>query len=595
MQSQIKHSVVPVPEKHGRVIAYKKILFILCTFVLLSFIWSVSWTFLSLQSIKAKQFSQASSNANMALPVVSFYSAISLHKSPDVELWKNTLQLIPQAVELQTASQSYLKLALQSDTKATTQSGVLLTNLKQFDATLLRLVQNSKTSFLFQSFIKPKLSSALQNQLDHTADLPSRISAFESVFSQLLHGNHRLVVLFQNSEELRATGGFIGSYAIIDLSDGTVAPIQFYDIFDADGQINTEFEAPPGVKEYLSGGKGMRLPNANWNPDFPTSAQDILKFFALAGVQQADGVIAINLSVVEDLLDITGPVLLPDYAVPVTSENVSQLARADRAEYFPGSKQKKNFLKSLSTQLRLSMQDLNSRQQLALGQTLWQEVHQKSVQFFFHSADLEHFVQSVDAAGQLTQYPQFSDNQNRNPLASPFFMELVESNVGINKANRNIQRQVQMNIADKTVLLQITFQNRNLLTPFESAVASPSAQPLRENPRNDYINYQRIFVSPTTLLSKISQDGHLISSWDETIITTATGEKLKQIGFLVTVPEQLQSNVNVELEMDHSFQLRPTIVLPKQSGLPATPYTIQYGKQSKNLVLEQDEVIQFTP
>ncbi len=595
MQSQIKHSVAPVAKERHFSVKPKTVVIAVLLVLMGVTIWAIGGTALVIHSLQNRQLSRAANTAQLVSPVANAIAAATFHVSPEIELWKNSLQLIPLATSLQSSAHDYFKLALQNNEQAAQQSGLFLTNLRQFDAVFLKTIKVSQKSLLFQKLIQPKLPTTVQMQLEHTDILSKKIPIFENVLTEFLHGDHRIILVFQNSEELRATGGFIGSYAVVDISNGAVAPIQFYDIFDADGQITTEFEAPPGVKEYLSGGHGLRLPNANWNPDFPSSAQDLLQYFALAKVQNVDGLVAINLSVVEDLLKITGPINLPDYPQAVTAQNVSQMARADRAEYFPGSKQKKNFLRSLSTQLRLSLESISASQQLQLAQTVVKEVEEKSIQLFFHQHSLQQFTQSVDAAGQITQFPQTGTTVHQNPLASPMYLSLVESNVGINKANRLVQRQVNLNFIDKQLYLQIFFMNRNPNTRLSGVEATPSAGLLRENPHNDYINYQRLLIPSDTSVIQITQDGKNISSWDESTLTTAAGEKLKQVGFLVPVTEEKTSTLQIQLGLAHSFQLNPTLILQKQSGLPPTPFTIQYRNQVKNLVHEQDEVIQFTP
>jgi hypothetical protein len=61
----------------------------------------------------------------------------------------------------------------------------------------------------------------------------------------------------------------------------------------------------PGLNEYLSAGKGLRLPDANWWPNFANSAEQILYFFENNKATNYQGVIAINLRVVEELLELT--------------------------------------------------------------------------------------------------------------------------------------------------------------------------------------------------------------------------------------------------------------------------------------------------
>src|SRR5579859_7780532 len=106
-------------------------------------------------------------------------------------------------------------------------------------------------------------------------NLIAKLDDINTLAQILLTNTHRYVILFQNSEELRATGGFMGSYALVELQNGRLTKLDIQDIYQPDGQFYGFVEAPPGVKDYLSSGKGLRLPDANWSPDFPTSAAAI--------------------------------------------------------------------------------------------------------------------------------------------------------------------------------------------------------------------------------------------------------------------------------------------------------------------------------
>ena len=81
---------------------------------------------------------------------------------------------------------------------------------------------------------------------------------------------HRLMVLLQNDAEARPTGGFIGSFLIVDINDGYITKMDFHDVYDFDGQLNDEITPPPDIAKVS---KNWRLRDSNYSPDFPTSAQ----------------------------------------------------------------------------------------------------------------------------------------------------------------------------------------------------------------------------------------------------------------------------------------------------------------------------------
>ena len=57
--------------------------------------------------------------------------------------------------------------------------------------------------------------------------------------------------LLQNNMELRATGGFIGSYALAIFENGRLLDFQVEDVYTADGQLKGHVEPPEPIKKYL--------------------------------------------------------------------------------------------------------------------------------------------------------------------------------------------------------------------------------------------------------------------------------------------------------------------------------------------------------
>lgn len=122
--------------------------------------------------------------------------------------------------------------------------------------------------------------------------------------------------ILQNSDELRPTGGFIGTYGIIQAQDGDFKRFETHDIYHLDMPVKDKVNVTPPepIKKYLVDKWYMR--DANWSPDWPTSAENILHFYNLENSAQAqpdplrnfDGVIAITPEVIIDLMKLTGPI-----------------------------------------------------------------------------------------------------------------------------------------------------------------------------------------------------------------------------------------------------------------------------------------------
>ncbi|MSU75042.1 MAG: DUF4012 domain-containing protein [Candidatus Magasanikbacteria bacterium] len=148
------------------------------------------------------------------------------------------------------------------------------------------------------------------------------LSALKTPLRELLGGNgrRRFLIIFQNQHELRATGGFMGSYAIMEVKNGqinsfNVPPGGSYDV---QGQLDTYLIPPTPL---LLNNKRWEFQDANWFPDFPTSAEKILWFYRHSRGISVDGVIAVNSSVLERILGVFGPLVDHNRGVTLQAKN----------------------------------------------------------------------------------------------------------------------------------------------------------------------------------------------------------------------------------------------------------------------------------
>ena len=102
------------------------------------------------------------------------------------------------------------------------------------------------------------------------------------------------LVAFQNSAELRATGGIFGSYAVVRADHGKIT------IVDQGPARNLGRFDPPAVElpanqKALYGDRMARFPaDVNFGPDFPTAARLYLEMYRLRTGTTVDGVVAID-------------------------------------------------------------------------------------------------------------------------------------------------------------------------------------------------------------------------------------------------------------------------------------------------------------
>lgn len=115
--------------------------------------------------------------------------------------------------------------------------------------------------------------------------------------------------LLQNSDELRPTGGFIGTYGIVKAKDGNVETFETKNIYALDGPVERflRIDPPAPLKKYLKIGAWF-MRDSNWSPDFPTAAAQAEWFYEAEGGKEKkiDAVIAVTPTFIEDILRQTG-------------------------------------------------------------------------------------------------------------------------------------------------------------------------------------------------------------------------------------------------------------------------------------------------
>lgn len=131
----------------------------------------------------------------------------------------------------------------------------------------------------------------------------------------------RYLLVFQNNTELRASGGFVGSYALIDFRNGEIKNLEI----PGGGSYDTE----AGLKERIIAPEALQMVNplwhfwdSNWWPDWPTSARKLMWFYEKSDGPSVDGVISFTPTVLENLLKIIGPIdLTAEHGVVIDADN----------------------------------------------------------------------------------------------------------------------------------------------------------------------------------------------------------------------------------------------------------------------------------
>ncbi len=127
--------------------------------------------------------------------------------------------------------------------------------------------------------------------------------------------------LLQNNNELRPGGGFIGTYGLLKVASGEIVSLKTDNSYNLDEAAkNLPVVTPPEPMQKYLKAKAWYFRDANWSPDFPTSAKQAIQFYEREGGQKnVDGVVAITPTTIVELLRLVGPITV--YQIEFTPDN----------------------------------------------------------------------------------------------------------------------------------------------------------------------------------------------------------------------------------------------------------------------------------
>lgn len=254
-----------------------------------------------------------------------------------------------------------------------------------------------------------------------------------------LNAEKTYLILLQNSDELRPTGGFIGSYGLVKLKDGSLTELKVDDIYNLEGQLSSVSSPPEELRKYL-GQERLYLRDANWEPDFPTTAFQVSSLYSKLTNQDIDGVIGINLQVFKKLLNIVGPVSLSDSDEMITADNFTDKAlNRTEVRFFPGSTGKRDFLGEVG---QVTLERLLKLDNSGIAQTMMtlnDSIKSKDLLLFSKDAASQKYFLDQNMAGNIILPPVRAGQVND-------YIFIVDSNLGINKVNQFIEQKADYNV-----------------------------------------------------------------------------------------------------------------------------------------------------
>jgi len=293
------------------------------------------------------------------------------------------------------------------------------------------------------------------------------------------------LVLFQDTAIPRPTGGFIGAYAILSFDKGKIE-FSGNNIFALE-EIFLEKIIPPDALQSIS--DKWFFHDSNWFFDYPSSAQKILNFYSNTGNKPLlDGVIVVNSSVLNDLLEIIGSIRVDNYDSIIDQNNFHSFFKSqvrETAKPAPMREQSEFFsvfFQALQTKLRKVSPQVLSQ----IPGVLLNGFTKKEIQLYVIDDKLEYFFDSLNWTGRI--------EESKNDYLG----------IAFNLLNQNFSEDIR----DKTIELKTEFASNGqiintLVIDISSSYSIDRAQE----------TYLKIYL-PKGIIVKKAENGYLKNNKD---------------------------------------------------------------------------------
>ncbi|PKL72758.1 hypothetical protein CVV26_00665 [Candidatus Kuenenbacteria bacterium HGW-Kuenenbacteria-1] len=304
----------------------------------------------------------------------------------------------------------------------------------------------------------------------------------------------RYLIIFQNDDKIRPTGGSIEAFILVDVNQGIIKKVETQDLAFLEQQNN--LIQPPYPLRLIN--SSWQAQDANWFLDFPTSAQKIISFYQKLENfnKKIDGVISLNANLISKILEIYGPT------------KTSQSSISD-------------FIPELLNKI-LSSQN-NPEQFLKTLGVLNESLSKKDIMFYFDNFDLQKDISKNNWSGEIKS------------INNGDYLAIVNANIN-GGSDKNIKQSVnlQTQILDDGVIINTVKITRTYLESDDFA-------------KN--LNYVRIYVPKGSTFLEIKGFKKLLTSEfkissEETLID----KDLLKIQKQMLIDEATETRINQEFD-----------------------------------------------
>lgn len=389
------------------------------------------------------------------------------------------------------------------------------------------------------------------------------------------------LLLFQNDKEIRPTGGFITAYATLTIDNGQISPTGSDDIYRLDEKLLNvcltkicPLTPPQSLVKYLPETTGKprsawSMRDSNISPDLPTSAKEFERMYQLLGEGLPfDGIIYIDSQVVEELIELTGPIDVfgTKYSAEVDKRcncpNVIYELESYAEIAARGEKDRKAILGVLMQHILDKAIGAQTNKLPQLIETVVSLANQKHVMFYMHDKKTQQGLTALNWTGEIKDY-------------EGDYLHINDANFAGGKTNLYV---------DQSVTQEITIKNGKVIKKI--TVEYSNKQQFNKWLNGINRDYVRFYVPKGSKL--ISSKG----SEDQVNTIEDLGKGVFET--FITVRPQNSRKLEIEYELPYNPKGEYRLLIQKQPGAKDFQYIIKInGSKKADFKLEQDKELKF--
>ncbi len=428
---------------------------------------------------------------------------------------------------------------------------------------------------IYKNDLRPAIVFAqrsLNESVNYGPDIKEALISFPGILG-IGTGEKRYMIIMQNDAEIRATGGFWTNFATFKVRNAMLnSDFSSKDMYSIDIALNavdayvTFPTAPASYNQFL---KVERLyaRDANISPDFPTAIERFKYFYDMAGrvapdeFKPVNGYIGINTKVVEELIEITGPVNVNGVTfskenVVLELEKIASLQLAEQAN-------RKKVLGDLMEAMLVNVFESNN--------FLWPQLVEKGIDLM----NRKHIVVYMSDPVQQKLFEKYGyAGRIKDPVDSDYSF-FVSTNLGGDKTNMFVKRSISNDIS---------LSNGRILRTTKVTYSYPRPTAIYNDFVKRYQDWFRFYVPAGSEL--VSLDGNEVSN----VYKDTERGKIYFGGFMTLAPEESKT-IEIKYLLPESFKLDNNykLLIQKQSGISAENYSFSInGSDILNKVVDTD-------